>query len=165
MSLTSQQKTALKAFIDADPVLNQIPNTQDGAFECAAVLNLDVAPVFWVWDTLLLERDAVLAFDWTRVDNLSVGKARIWETMFRGGQVNPSQANIRAGVNACYSVAGADAPNRLSFFTAGQRHASVVEKLFATGTGTTTTDLGVGPATMGLEGPISYFDVYDARNS
>ena len=136
----------------------------DGDFAIAAAYNLTATPNYFVWKPSVVVNDLMLApFDWTRVDNLTVGKARIWDWMGQVGIIDPSQANIRAGINACFSVAVGDAPCRQAMFNGSQRLATRVEKLFATGTGTATTDLGVGPSVMGFEGPLSYQDVSAAR--
>lgn len=162
--LTSAQLLALKAAIAADPVLSAKPNTADGAFDIAAAMNLAAAPDFFVWRTAVpVDEIMQNGFDWTRVDNLTVGKARIWDWMMRTGTLNPSRANVRAGINATFNVA-ADQATRLAAFTHCQRLATRAEKLFATGAGTTTTDLGVGPALMTFEGALGYQEVETARN-
>ena len=165
MSLTSAQKTAVKAAIIADPTLNAFPNNSDGAFAIADALNTAASPSFFVWVTSVEITEIMQnGFDWTRVDNLTIGKARIWEWMSIAGTIHPNQANVRAGILAVFTTA-ADLATRLAAFQHCQRLASRVEKLLATGAGTTTTDQGIGPATMGYEGPISYNDVQEARNS
>ena len=165
MALTSAQLLTLKAEILADPVLAALPNNPDGDFEIAAQLNALAVPDFFVWRTNVpLDEIMVNGFDWTRVDNLTVGKARIWEWMVALGHINPSQANVRAGVLAVFTTAS-DLGNRVAVFGHCQRQATRAEKVLAVGTGTTTTDQGVGPATMGFEGNLSYVDVQNARNS
>lgn len=165
MALTTQQKTAIKAAILADPILAAKPNNSDGAFDIAAALNLPATPDFYVWKTSVEVTEIMQnGFDWTRVDNLTVGKARILEWMSIAGTIHPNQSNVRAGILAVFATAG-DLATRLAAFQHCQRLASRVEKLLATGTGSTTTDQAVGPATMGFEGPISYQDIEDARNS
>jgi hypothetical protein len=163
--LTAPQLAALKAAILADPVLAAKPMNSDGDFDIAAALNQPAVPDYFVWRTAVPTDEIMLnGFDWTRVDNLTVGKSRIWEWMTNLGQINPSQSNVRAGVLAVFTTAG-DLANRNAVFSHCQRLATRVEKLFATGSGTTTTDQGVGPSTMGFEGAISYQDVSLARNS
>lgn len=51
MALTSAQKTALKNAINANPAWAAFPNTSDGNFNLAAVLNQTAAPAFKVWAT------------------------------------------------------------------------------------------------------------------
>lgn len=165
MALTSTQNATLKAAISADQTLNAFPNNSDGAFGIAALLNQTASPDYYVWRSSVATDEIMLnGFDWTRVDNLTVGKARIWEWMTNLGRINPSQSNVRAGVIAAFSAAG-DLPNRNAVFSHCQRLATRAEKLFATGSGTASTDQGAGPAVMGFEGMLSYQDVDDARNS
>lgn len=164
--LTSSQLTALKSAILADPVLAAKPNTPDGAFDIAVAFNLPATPTFMTWRSSV-SIDAIMGngFDWTRVDNLTVGKSRIWEWMTKLGTVNPSKPNVRAGFEACFSVEAGDQPNRQAIYDASSRPCSRAEKLFATGTGSAPTHHGVGPATMGFEGLLTYQDVLDARAS
>lgn len=163
--LTPSQLTTLKAAILADPVLSAKPNNSDGWFDTAALLNQVATPNYFVWKTSVSVSEIILnGFDWTRVDNLTVGKARIWEWMTQIGTINPSQANVRSGINACFSVQGADAANRQAIYDHSNRLATRAEKLFASGSGTTPTDQGIGPSTMTFEGNLSASDVEQARN-
>lgn len=165
MPLTAAQYATLNAFILATPALASKPNNSDGAFDIAVEINKTRVPDFYVWRTSTPTAEIMQnGFDWTRVDNLTVGKARIFDWMTRLPTINLSQANVRAGVEATFSVEIADAGNRLSVYTHGQRPCTVFEFLYATGAGTTTTNHGVGPATMAVEGPVSPADVFTARN-
>lgn len=163
--LTTQQLQTLKAFITADPVLNAFPNNSDGNFEIAVRLNLPATPAFVVWKTSVNVTDIMQnGFDWTRVDNLTVGKARIWEFMTSAGVLNPSLANVRAGFEACFSVEVADGPTRQAIYNHCLQNATVLQKLFATGAGTNPTNHGIGPATMAVSGPVSHSEVEQARS-
>lgn len=162
--MTNAQLAALKADILADPALNAQPQNSDGAAAIADAYNLPAVPDYYVWRSRSLPPELMTApFDWARVDNLSVGKARIWEWMTQLGAVDLSQANVRAGVEACFSVEAGDQPNRLAIYTGGSRKATRFEKLFATGTGTLPTHHGVGPSVMAVEGPVSYKTIEEAR--
>ena len=160
MPLTPEQLVTLKAAIDADQTLSAQPNTPDGAYEIANMMNAVASPAFVVWKTAV-SPDEILrnGMDWTRVDNLSVGKARIWEWMTKLGTFNPSKANIRAGIDATWVGTAADLAVRATLYTHCKRSATVAEKLFATGAGTDAS-----PATMTVEGRLLYQDVYAARN-
>lgn len=161
MALTLAQKQALKAFIDADPVLSAIPNTYDGAYEIAERLNALASPAFIVWKSSV-DPDEIMrnGMDWTRVDNLTVGKARIWDWLTRLGTFNPARVNIRAGIDAAWVGTAADLAVRATVYTHCKRSATIAEKLFATGTGSDAS-----PATMAVEGKLTYTtDVYEARN-
>lgn len=165
MALTTQQLAALKAGINADSELAAFPNNSDGAFSVAALLNQAASPAFYIWrDNVPVSEIMLNGFDWTRVDNLTVGKSRIWEWMMSTGSINPSQSNVRAGVLATFTTAG-DLANRNAVFSHCQRQATRAEKLLASGPGTSSTEQGVGPATATFYGNLSYQDVQEARNS
>lgn len=159
--LSTQQQATLKTFIQNDPTLNAYSLNGDGAYAIAALINHDATPAFVVWRTAV-DVDEVMrnGMDWTRVDNLSVGKARIWEWMTKPGTFNPAKANVRAGIDATWVGTLPDLAVRAAVYGHCKRNASIVEKLFASGTGSDAS-----PAVMGFEGPISYQDVEAARNS
>lgn len=166
MTLTASQNSALKAAILADPALAAQPNTADGAFAIAASLNQTASPAWVVWRTNVTRDEIMLnGFDWTRVDNLSVGKSRIWEWMFAAAQgINPSKANIRAGIDACWVGTAADLAVRAAVYVHCKLNATRAQKIFSTGTGSDAT-----PATMDANidenYQLSYSDVDVARNS
>lgn len=164
--MTPAQLTTLKNAINADQALASQPMNSDGAFAIAAALNLN-DPDFIVWRPgTPISEIMQNGFDWTIVDNLSVGKARIWDWMKDAGSLNFDQSNVRAGVNACFAGAGASFQAiRVAIFGHGSRKATRFEKIFATGTGTSATEAGTGPGTLVLVGPVSYPDVEAARAS
>ena len=168
MTLTAQQKAIIKADILANADLNSQPNTADGAFAIAEAYQQIAVPAFFIWKPEETSVTEIMGngFDWVRVDNLSVGKARIWEWMALTGTIKGYQANVRQGVLACFSVSGGDAGMRLAIFGHLQRTAKRIEKLFSTGVGTTTTDQAVGPGTtMWTQGNPTYTEILEARNS
>jgi hypothetical protein len=164
MTLTTQQLQTLKTDIAADPVLSTLPQNADGAFAVAVEYNKPAVPNFYVWKTGVSTNELMAGqgFDWTRIDNLTVGKSRIWEFMTAIGFVNPALPNVRAGFEATFSVEAGDQSTRQAIYNQSQRLASRFEKLYATGLGTAATHHGVGPATMAVEGPLAYQDVQDA---
>jgi len=150
--------TTLKDYIAAVPEWAIMPKNSDTAFFIAEELNKEVNPSYTVWRTAVPVDEIMRnGLDWTRVDNLTVGKARIWDWMTRLDTLNPSKVNIRAGIDATWVGTAADLAVRAVVYTHCKRKASVVEKLFATGTG---TDLS--PATMGYEGPMPYQEIITA---
>lgn len=158
--LTPQQQQTLKAAILADPVLNAYPDTYDGAWEIARLLNAPSDPAKIVWKTnVSIDEIMRNGMDWARVDNLSVGKARIWDWMGRLGTLDASRPNIRAGIDATWVGTAADLAVRATVYTHCKRTASRAEALFATGAGTTES-----PATMTFEGTLNHYAVYDARH-
>ena len=157
--LTPAQRTTLKANILATPAalaFYAVGNLSG----LADFYNTTDAPSFFVWRTSVPLNEIMLnGFDWTRVDNLSVGKARIWEWMFDTvGAIDPTKPNIRAGIEAVWVGTAADLAVRAVVYGHCQRTASRIEKLFAVGAGTTVVN-GSGPATMGLEGPLNFGDL------
>lgn len=155
--LTSAQLTALATDINANPAFAAIPHTADGAYEIAAAYDV-VQPAYIVWKTNVTNEEILRnGMDWTRVDNLSVGKSRIWEWMMQFGNFNPSKPNIRAGIDAVWVGTAADLAVRAAVYVHCKRAATRAEKLFATGTGTDAS-----PATMAVEGSISWMEVKTA---
>lgn len=153
--LTSQQQATVKAYVQADAILNSIPHTADGAYAIADALALAASPAFIVWRTDT-DPDEIMknGMDWTRVDNLSVGKARIWDWLIRLGIINASKVNVRAGIDAVWVGTAADLAVRANVYVHCKRSANVIEKLLATGTGSDAS-----PATMGYEGTVTYQDI------
>ena len=119
--------------------------------------NRPADPPKTVWKSRLeLEEITSNGFDWVRVDNLSVGKARIWEWMFGNEQksINPSKPNIRAGIAEVWKGTAADLAVQATVLNHCKRSTSRIEALFAVGTGT-----AVAPATMGFEGLLTEMDI------
>lgn len=134
MALTPQQQAALKAFILADGALNAFPNNSDGNFEVAAMLNATAPGPAVVWRTSVTRREILQnGFDWTRLDNLSVGKARVWADIFVDGIINPSKINVRAGIDSVWVGTAPDLAVRAAVYVHCKKNATVVQKLFSTG--------------------------------
>lgn len=161
MALTAPQKATLKAAILAEPSLAGLPSSGAGDQVIADFFNTTAAPPFIVWRTSVASDEVMLnGFNWTRVDNLSVGKARIWEWLFQFGAIDPSKINIRAGIDAVWVGTQADLDVRAAVYVHCKRSATRFEQLFATGVGSEAV-----PATLVLESPLSTGDVEVARNS
>lgn len=163
--LTTEQYAALKAHILATPELDAFPNNPDGAFEIKNLLNMVAEPAWVVWRTAVTRREILQnGFDWTRLDNLSVGKARVWSDIFVDGIINPSKPNVRAGIESVWVGTSADLAVRAAVYAHCKKNATRIQKLFSTGTGSDAS-----PAKMG-EGitetfQLTYNDVDIARNS
>lgn len=155
MALTPEQKVTLKAAIVADPAANALYVNGD-LQGLADYYNALFSPAFIVWKSDVTKAfvQSSPAFNWTRVDNLSVGKARIWDQMFYSGSINPSQPNIRVGIDATWVGTQADLDVRAAVYVMCKRSATRAEKLFSTGTGTDAT-----PANMTFEGKITTNDL------
>jgi len=155
--LTTSQKQIVATFIAANPVWAALPKNSDTAFFLAEELNKVDPSNFIVWRTSVPQDEITQnGFDWVQVDNLTVGKARIWDWLFSNSTrtINPSKVNVRAGITECWKGTAALVAVATAVFVHCKRPATVVERLLATGTGTTAS-----PANMTYESPISYQDV------
>lgn len=154
--LTTEQLATLKTHIQATSDLNAL-YVEGDAGALANLLNAEANPAFVVWKSKVFEHEILQnGFDWTRLDNLSVGKARVWERIFSGDgrSLNPSKTNVQSGINAVWVGTQADLDVRAAVYVHCKRNASRLEQLFATGTGTTAV-----PATLVVEGPLNYVEL------
>ena len=162
MALTPAQQATLKAYVEADGTLNAFQHNSDGAFAIAEALKADASPDFIVWRTSIAEREFTdetsrdgTTWSWPAFIARSVGEQAGWSAMFRNGTVNAAKANVRQGFADIFSGAANNAPAQRTHCAAiGKRKCNRLEKLFATGTGSTAS-----PATMAVEGVLSYADV------
>lgn len=156
--LTSEQALLIKATIESDPAFASIPHTADGAYAISDAMNLAATPAFIVWKTAV-SIDEIMrnGMDWARVDNLSVGKARIWDWLGRLGTINASRPNVRAGIDAVWVGTAADLAVRSAVYVHCKRSATRSEKALATGTGSDAS-----PATMTFEGQTTYLAILQA---
>lgn len=158
MNLTKAQRTTLKAFIEADPVLNAYPNTADGNWDLALVLEGRAVPDFICWKATLDTTEVMEnGFVWSAVDSLTVGKARIWEWMKDSkNPLSPAKANIRQGIKDAFGVG---TPIYESVMVHCKEPCSIIEKVFAVGNGTDAS-----PATRKVYGLITYEELQAVRN-
>jgi hypothetical protein len=129
--------------------------------ELTRLYNLDSA-LWWVWRTLVTQDEIMTnGFDWVEVDNLTAGKARIWEWLFDNAQsaIRPSLPNVRAGIAECWKGTAAKLAVQAAVLAKCKRHATLAESLFVTGSGTEND-----PALLVVEGAISTEDVGRALN-
>lgn len=165
MELTLAQKRTLKVYIVAN--LNELPTDQHKADALNALASPDYR-IFRdsvLWDTIMQN-----GMNWTRVDNLSVGKARIWEWMFDNTEraFNPAKPNIRTGINSVWVGTQADLDVRDAVYSHCHRSATVAEKLLVTsgsGTAPANDGDGSGPGVPGWLGTITVDDVINALSS
>lgn len=152
--LTPAQYTTLKTDILADPALAS--QAVAGNYDSIAQ-NYNAAPAqaCTAWKTQVLTDDIMRnGMDWTRVDNLSVGKARIWDWMTRLGAMDCSRANIRAGIDATWVGTAADLAVKAMVYTHCKRTTTRAEKLFSSGACSDAS-----PATLSFEGQLDWSDV------
>lgn len=159
--MTNDQLLTLRDYILSVPAWAALPVNSDTSYFIADELRKEATPAFVVWRSSVTQDEIMQnGFDWVRVDNLSVGKARIWEWLFdnQSATCNPSKINVRAGIDECWKGNAADLAVRAAVYVHCKRNANVLEKLFATGAGTDAS-----PATMAVEGGLSYSEVQAAR--
>lgn len=153
MSLTPTQLTAMRAAIFASPPAAALLSAGNSA---GLRDHLNGVSTFIVWRSVV-SQDSIMqnGFDWTRVDNLSVGKARIWEWLFANEtrSINPQKLNVRAGIDQCWVGTAADLAVRAAVYVHCKRAATQGEKLLATGTGTDAV-----PGLRTVEGEVSDLD-------
>lgn len=170
MALTTAQKAFVKADILADPALNSQPNNSDGAFAIAAAYNLPAAIDYWAWRTSIDKKELTNAtsqdgtnFTWVGNGFItrSAGEQAAWVELFNSThQVNAALPNVRQAFQDIFSGVGNAALNRAHLLSVARRKTTRIEKLLATGTGTT-----ISPGVMGYEGTIGYQEIEEARNS
>lgn len=75
------------------------------------------------------------------------------------GVMNPSKANVRAGIDECWKGTAADLAVRGTVYAHCKRAAKRGEALYATGTGT-----DAAPGALVFEGNLNPTDITAARN-
>ena len=156
--LNDSQLQAFRAalFAETDPEL--VTHRTNGSTPMIVQwYNQPRTPDFIVWKTLVTQDEIMMnGFDWVRVDNLSVGKARIWEWLFGNEQrvINPSKPNVRAGIAEVWKGTAADLAVQAVVLGHCKRPATRIEHLFATGTGTIAS-----PGDLVLVDQLSDYDV------
>jgi len=157
--LTPAQNALIRADVAANADLNIYPMVGDGAFAIALLYNAPAAPSFIVWkNEVVIDEIMRNGMDWTRVDNLSVGKARIWDYMTRLGVIDAGKVNIRSGIDAAWVGTAQDLAVRAAVYVHCKKPATRLQKLLSTGTGTDAI-----PATMSFTGIVSYQQIEAAR--
>lgn len=161
MDMTLAQRQTLKAFIAATPAWAVLPKNDDSASFIAAQLNLNFSPSFTVWKTNVPINQVGDKFNGTELSGLtSLNHTRLQTVVMLGANgVNPSLPDRRQFFDDIFSGAGG-AITRANLLVLWKRFATSFEKLFATGTGT-----DAAPATLVLEGAITYQDISSAWNS
>jgi hypothetical protein len=161
LQLTTEQQTLLRNYVLADPVFSVLPANNSSALQIAEALNLPTNPAFIVWKTNVTKAEITKdpGFTWTLVDNLTVGKARIWDWLFdnASSSIDPSSSHIRAGIDECWKGTAQMVAVRDAILALCKRTANGIEKILSTGTGST-----VDPAVLSAQGTLVYLDVVKA---
>lgn len=138
MALTPEQRTTVLATVRADQTAEGL-RIGGNVPALIAWLNTTAAPEFLAWRTRVTQDEIMQnGFDWVQVDNLSIGRARIWEWLFgnEANAINPSKANVRGGIDECWKGAAAMLAVRAAVYSHCRRAVSRCERVFATGPGT-----------------------------
>jgi hypothetical protein len=142
MFLTSEQKKIVRLFLTTSK-LND--------YDSMLLLNTVISPAYWVWKarTTRGEIQDAQGFDWTCINNLSVGKARVWDNVFDAvDYIEPWKGNHRLAINSVWADSKADLAMRAAIISVCQRPVTNFEKLFVV----QTTD---GPAQTGNRGSVT----------
>ncbi len=183
--MTPAQLQTLGAYIAADPVLSLIPNSNDGAYEVAAALNLPASPAYSVWQTSVPTQDIFDAIDWAKFtptdaadgSNIYTNRLLMIQTKQMNLQnilmgrdtVNARKANVREGLRDAViqlpagvagSIVAAGGASGVNVLNKMVRPARLIEKILVTGAATTGS---VTAGLMGYEGTVSPGDVSTAR--
>ena len=153
--LNDDQITALRAAIFANPTAAALISAGNPS-GLRAFLNAASSPAFICWRTSVSQDEIMQnGFDWTRVDNLSVGKSRVWEWLFanEARAMNPNKPNVRAGIDQVWQGTTADLAVRAAVYGHCKRTATNAERMLATGTGTDAV-----PGSFTFEGEASDYD-------
>jgi hypothetical protein len=160
--LTPAQLQTLKAAILAETDAAFVALRNEGATGLMAEW-FNKPSTFTAWRTSVPQDEIMQnGFDWVQVDNLSAGKARIWEWLFQNQMrvINPSKSNVRAGIAECWKGTAAMIAVRDAVLVRCKRFATRGERVFATGTGT-----DADPGSLVVEGYISDYDVVQALSA
>jgi len=163
MALPSSFYATLLADIAADGALASLPHNSDSADAIATAYRAVASPDFWVKRTNLTPKEIYEAtttdgtsWSWTIYINRSAAERDCWQALTSVGMLNTALANVEQAIQDIFSGAGGLA-QRTHLLTVRRRRATRIEKLLATGPGSTAS-----PATMQFEGALDLNDVLHA---
>ena len=166
MQFTSAQQPAVKTWLT-----NNASGQSDDA--SAALLNANASPDFWIWRSLVPETEIYqlttadgTTWNWTTYIGRNQAERDAWRQMVSGRNAGLVTAlpNVRQAIADIFSGAGG-ANQRTHLLTIGRRKATVLEKLLASGTGSTAVpaDMGIGSDGGYSEGHITDGQVAEIR--
>ncbi len=158
--LTSAQVATLRTNILASPDAGPLCVAGDLS-GVTTLYNVTAVPDFWVWKTSVTKEEltnatSVDATVFTWVGNgfimRSAGEQAAWRELFTAaGTINPSLSQVRQAFSDIFSGTGNAAANRTHLLAVARRKSTRLERVFATGTGTTGS-----PGVLVIEGPLNY---------
>lgn len=150
--LTNAQLVVLKTAIqtEVDPTFVGFRNSNDRS-SMATWFNLPSTTVVWK-SSVTRDSVTVEGFDWTQVDNLSVGQGRIWDLLFdtQSKAINAAEPGKRAAISECWKGTAAKVAVATFVLSKCTRFASKFEALYKVGTGT-----ALSPAVAPIEGNLN----------
>ena len=162
MALTTAQLQTLQTYIESNPAWTSLPNTNAGNSVIGAELNAVAVPDFIVWRRAIptLEIGQVISYvALAAMTTANLDRVKTFQqlnpTTFEGGR-----SDIRTYMSDTFSGAlgGQGQATRDALEATYRRKALLVEKVLATGTGSTAS-----PAVMGYEGTVTTDDIEQAR--
>lgn len=163
MALNAQQLATLKTFVGTVPEWVALPNDSDTAFFIAAELNKPSNPAFVVYKSNETVAAVGQAVNYVAFEALTTANLEKINTFTRLNMQTfpPSKADVRSFWANVFSGAlgGQGQATRDALEALWRRVATLGEKVYATGTGTT-----LAPGMLVVEGNISPADVQAARN-
>ena len=148
--LTTGQKATLKAFIEADATLSQLAANREVYQEILDALHSLAEPDYIVWRSSLspdLARQAIVSGDQlAQLDNLAASKRDSLIYAF-SGPINCASSAVRGAID---NLCGTQNVLKAALTAAMKRKATVLEKLFAVGSGTDAS-----PSTLVVETALS----------
>lgn len=161
MALTPEQQATLKAYIASVPELAAQPNTNVGNSNIALVLNANASPDFFLWRTDVTSDEIGNAWSGNDIDGMSSLNMQRLQLLLASssGTFDMSRVDRRAGFENPFGSNQNNA-SRVAMRAVWKRLALIIEKLFATGTGS-----NADPAVPTWQGPISPDEIEQARSS
>ena len=131
----------------------------------ADAYNLLATPDYWAWRTSVLRREILFTTSdagttFTFVGNGYIGRTNqeltAWRELFapQGDTTNPSLPQVQQALQDIFSGTGNAQQNRVHIAHISRRLVLRIERLFATGAGTTAA-----PGLLGVEGALTYIDI------
>jgi len=160
--LTTEEQAILKDYINSDPELAAQPNNNSGNSEIADVLNAVAVPDFVYWRKNVTADETGNAWQGTDIDGMSSLNMQRLQLMLSSSTVgifDMSRDDRRAGFENPFGT-NVNNGSRVAMREAWKGLALEIEKLYATGTGTSAD-----PAILTREGTITPDEIEQARSS
>lgn len=165
-ALTPAQLTALHSDLTTNTntvtiagttvAIDAAPQTMGAAYAIALWYSQLASPTFIVWRNDLTTQDINESVSWAEVIALTTNMLLAFEALKNQTLIDASVASIRAAFGDIFPVASAPNSNA-GLLAVAKRSATYIEKLLASGTGTSGS-----PATLGYQGGLEATDILAA---